>query len=197
MNFDNLFNDSSAFIGLLAGFGFIIGITLQYFYLKNLSDLLKAIREPNRKMPPGQVWLLLVGQLNIILTIFVTYIIGPGLVNAWVYIIASYAISVFMVIWQLRMVYRIADSIEAEYDSRKIPIEHRPSFQTGMCMAGGNAASLLKRIPGIGFLGSIGGLIGLIGWIAYWVRTHKYKKEIQAMPEYMEEGESLIFSNLN
>ncbi len=197
MKFDNLFNDSAAFIGLMSAIGLFIGLIIQFFFLKNISDLLKTVREPNRRMPPGQVWLLLVGLVGSLITLPLLYLGADSTALLTLCTIASYAVSIFVVIWQFRIVYKVADSIEAEYDSRRIPIEHRPSYQTGMFMAVAHAGTLLKGVPGISFIGSIASLAYLVGWICYWVRTHKYKQEIKALPEYIEEGESLIFSDLH
>ena len=197
METDNIFNVNNyvAITGAITVGGFIVGLVLQYFFLKNLSDLLKAVRPMNRKMPPGQVWVLLLGQVNFILGLLY-FFIGYEQGVSTVYTIVTYAIAIFVVAWQFQLVYKIADSIEAEYDSRGIPIEHRPSIQTGLFMAGANAYTILKEVPVVGLLAGLANFIFLISWIAYWIKTHKYKKELQSMPEIMEEGDSLIFSGL-
>ncbi len=197
MNSDSIFNvdNYAAMVGAITGVGFIIGLVLQYFFLKNLSDLLKAVRPVNRKMPPGHVWVLLVSQLNFVLSYLFIFAGFSGELVLF-YNIATYIIAIFVVIWQFRLVYKIADSIEAEYDSRGIPIEHRPSIQTGLAMAGANAYSILKEVPVVGLLAGLANFIFLISWIAYWIKTHKYKRELQTMPEIMNDGESLIFSKL-
>jgi uncharacterized membrane protein len=196
MNFYFRYNTSE--IGTLTGM--IVGVALFgilfYLYLKNLSDLLKAVREHNRRIKPSSVWLLYLSVLNSLLTIpvFLFAYDYPSLII--VIRILSYAVSLFMVIWYFKIVKGIATSIEAEFDSRSIPIEYRPSYQTGMFMTISLATTLVKEIPYIGFLGSIAILTYVIGWIAYWVRTYKFKKELQALSQHQDE-ESLIFNDLN
>lgn len=167
-----------------------------FFYLKNLSDLLKVIRLPNRRMSPGQVWLLLISLVNVALTFSLVLLNKLEYIGHWAFKVTSVAISLFVILWQFRMVYRIADSIEAEYDSRGISIEHRPTFQTGMFMAAARAASLLTAVPDIAFVGYLANLAYVCGVIAYWVRTYKFRKELQAMGAYVEDKESTIFKDL-
>lgn len=190
---DNLFSGGVGLVIIGAFIGLIVGCVIQYFFLKNLNDLMRAIQPANRKMPAAQVWLLMIGLVNFLIAVLIA--IFADTVFMWLLIILSYLISIFIIIWGFRIVYKVADSIEAEYDSRKIPIEYRPTFQTGMFMAVSNAFTLLRDVPYIGLLGKIASLAYFVGWISYWVRTHKYKKEIQALPKYQDE-ESLIFNNL-
>lgn len=174
----------------------IIGV-IYFFYLKNLHDLLKAIREPNRRISPKAVWLILLQVVNSFLKIPVFYFSYNGQREIAIGIVVlTYLIAIFVVIWHFRIVRAVADSIEAEFDSRRIPIEYRPSYQTGMFMAVSAAFTLLIEIPYIGILGSIAGLAFFIGMLAYWVRTNKFKKEIKSLPEYQDD-ESLIFNDLN
>ena len=46
--------------------GLAIGITIMYFYLKNLSDLLKQVSPSNRLTEPGSVWLMFIPLFNLI-----------------------------------------------------------------------------------------------------------------------------------
>jgi len=175
----------------------VVGSVVLFFYLKNLSDLLKAVREPNRRMPPAQVWLLLVGLLNVALTMMLPVLYSKGIFTVgWAYWLFVYGITAFVILWQFRIVYRIADSIEAEYDSRSIPIEHRPTFQTGMFMSAAKVATLIGIIPGAALFSYLANMAYLIGLVAYWVRTHKYKKELRAMGAFTGDTESVIFKDL-
>ncbi|WP_118973066.1 hypothetical protein [Taibaiella koreensis] len=174
-----------------------VGSLVLFFYLKNLSDLLKMVSAPNRRMPPAQVWLLLVGLLNVVLTMILPVLQYNGVFALeWLYWLCVYGIAAFVILWQFRMVYRIADSIEAEYDSRSIPIEHRPTFQTGMFMAAAKAATLIGIIPGAAIISYLANMAYLIGLVAYWVRTHKYKKELRALGPFTGDTESLVFRDL-
>lgn len=188
------------FLPYMAGLVFVLiaGFVIQFLFLKNLSDLLKAVRAPNRRMQPGQVWLVLLGLSNILFVIPSLYAVYTGEsmeLLLTLSVVLSYLVSIFVLVWEFRMVRRIAESIEAEFDSRSIPIEYRPSYQTGMFMVVSNAFTLLRDVPFVGFLGSIANLAYLIGLIAYWVRTHKYKREIQMLPQHQDE-ESTIFKDI-
>lgn len=195
MGVNDLFSGGSRVWQLVFGLSFLLGLVLQYLYLKNLSDLLKAIRPVNRRLSPGMVWFLLLRNITPIVSALLLYTGTFSMSKYYIGVAIGYLIGIFVVVWQFFIVFKIADSIEAEYDSRNMPIEHRPSVQTGLFMAGGNAVGLLREVPGVGWLGSLGSLVAVIAWIAYWSRTYKFKKEIQHMPDHVDE-DSLIFSGL-
>lgn len=193
---DNFFDYLPAYLLTGMGIGLIIGFVIQYLFLKNLNDLLKSIREPNRRMASGQVWLVLVGLVHIPLQVVILYASYNGSRTlAIICSVITYLISIFVLIWEIRMVRFIADSIEAEYDSRNIPIEYRPSYQTGMFMVVSNGFTLLRAVPYIAFLGGLAQIAYMIGMISYWIRTYKYKKDIQSLPLHQDE-DSLIFKDL-
>lgn len=193
--FDNGVVSYSYLIGSISAI-LVIG-TIYFFYLKNLYELLNAIRESNRRISPKAVWLILLQVVNSFLKIPIFYFSYEGQREIAIgIVILTYLIAIFVIIWHFRIVRAVADSIEAEFDSRKIPIEYRPSYQTGMFMVISAAFTLLVEIPYIGILGSIAGLAFFIGMIAYWVRTCKFKNEIKSLPVYQDE-ESLIFNDLN
>ena len=61
--------DSGMAIGAIIGIAFLVFIILMIpavFYLLNLQNTLKAVRSQNQKMPPGQVWLLLIPFFGIV-----------------------------------------------------------------------------------------------------------------------------------
>jgi Ca2+/Na+ antiporter len=191
MNFSDILSSGSGIP--IGAAGVLLSIILYFFYLKNLSDLLKAIRLPNRRMKPAAVWLILLIAFNGLFK-FLFYFLVYNHIEIFIgFIVFTYLISIFVVVWHFRMVRRIADSIEAEYDSRNIPIEHRPSSQTGTFMG---VLMLLNEVHLIGTLGKLIALSFFIVMIAYWVRTYKFKKEIQVMSSHQDE-ESLIFNDLN
>jgi hypothetical protein len=192
---ENLTEEYGLGVIFLMGAGFILGLLLYFFYLKNLYDLLKTIREPNRKMPPGQVWLVLITFTSVFIALLQN--LFYDMTNLlWFLVALTYAIKIFVLVWNFRMVTRIADSIEAEYDSRAIPMEHRPTYQTGMLMCVCSALTLLQGIPYLGFIGSIAAILYLIVFIMYWVRTWEFKKKLQALGQYQDE-ESIIFKDLH
>jgi hypothetical protein len=193
--FDNAAVSYSYLVGSISA-TLVIG-TIYFFYLKNLYDLLKLIKEENRRIAPKAVWFILLNIFSAFLKIPIFYFSYEGQREIAIGIVVlTYLIAIFVIIWHFRIVRAVADSIEAEFDSRKIPIEYRPSYQTGMFMSVSGAVTLINEVPYIGIIGSLAGLAFFIGMIAYWVRTYKFKKEIKLLPEYQDE-ESLIFNDLN
>lgn len=195
MNFSYSYTSTqmSMLFGMTAGI-IIVGV-LFLLYLKNLSDLLKAVRKENRTIKPSSVWLMFLNTVNSLLFIPIYLFAYDYPLLVTIVTVIYYGIAVFVVIWNFKIVKGVATSIEAEFDSRNIPIEYRPSYQTGMFMAVSFSITLIKEGPYIGVLGSIASLAYIIGWIAYWVRTHKFKKELQSLPQH-EDEESVIFKDL-
>jgi hypothetical protein len=194
MNFlDGGSSDSFAFLILLLTV--IASAVVLFLYLKNLSGLLSTIREPNRAMAPNGVWYLAVTLLNNLLSIPIYYYLEYGSTMVTVLNTMTYMIAIFAVYWHYKIVMAIAISIEAEYDSRSIPIEHKPTLQTGMFMIVAQALVLIREVPFIGVIGKFAAWGYIIGLILYWVRTYKFKKEIAAMSVSQDE-DSLIFKDL-
>ena len=192
MNFSFNYTFSfSAQLGMLA----VLGI-LFFLYLQNLSDLLKVVRERNRTIKPSSVWWLSLSAVTTCVSTFSVLFIGNYPILVIVAKVLYYTVSLFIVIWYFKIVKGIAISVEAEFDSREIVIESRPSYQTGMIMTVSLLLTLLIEIPYIGFIGALAALSSSIGWVAYWMRTHKLKKKLQALPQHHDE-ESLIFNDLN
>jgi hypothetical protein len=193
MNFLDHFGSESSYY-LFSFFGIIINIVLIFLYLKNLKGLLTVIREPNRAMKPDGIWLFFVSIVNNLMNILVSFLdYDSPVIN--ITTVLSYMISIFVVFWHYRIVQAVATSIEAEYDSRSIPIEHKPTLQTGMFMIVAQALVLIHDVPYIGVIGKFAAYGYFIGLILYWVRTWKFKKEIAAMSVSQDE-DSLIFKDL-
>lgn len=191
MNFS--FNYTMSFLAQL-GILAVLAI-LFYLYLQNLSDLLKAVRQRNRTIKPSSVWWISLSAVNTLLSTVMNLFMDnyPALVI--VFNILYYVIALTVVIWNFKIIRGIAISVEAEFDSRDIPIESRPSYQTGMFMAVTLLLSLTIEIPYLRFIGALAIFANILGWIAYWMRTYKLKKRLQALPQY-EDEESLIFKDL-
>lgn len=128
-------------------------LVLKIIFSIHLQKLLEAISPQNRKMPPSNVWLLL--------------------------------IPLFALIWNFILVENISKSIEAEYRSRNLPIEPKPTYNLGLAFAI-IAICIFLPFASIALL-----VIGII----YWTKTAEYKKAILDMPPYIE-GDSQVFSNL-
>lgn len=172
-----------------------LAIMVFCFYLSNLQRLLKAIRPVNRKMQPGQVWLMVISFLS-------SFIVIPQLVYGnWegntllLSMLAGYAIRVFVLVFQFYMVNKIADSIEAEYRSRNLQVEPRPTYQLGLFYCICSAAGLVADVPYIGFIAGLAGVAGFVAWIMYWVKTAEWKRNIEALPLH-DDPDSELFKDL-
>lgn len=194
MDFSNYF-DSDFSIVYISLFYALIGAVIYFFYLKNLYDLLKAVREPNRAMEPRLVWFIMLNFAGYLIRTSGYFLNYDDQTLWWILTLANYMVAIFVVIWHYRIVRAVAASIEAEYDSRDIPIAYRPTSQAGTFMAASGGLMLLAQVPLIGIIGSLASLAYLISFIVYWVRTARFKKEIQAMAMHQDE-ESLIFKDL-
>ena len=194
MNFIDSFQSGDTFFWTIVLLTFILTALVLFLYLRNLQGLLTAIREPNRAMAPNGVWLVATSLVNNILSIPLYYLSYDSAVATIVKVL-SYMVLVFVVVWHYKVVQAVASSIEAEYDSRNIPIEHKPTLQTGMFMVGAQALVLLREIPYIGVIGGFAAIAYIVAFILYWVRTWKFKKEIVAMSANQDE-DSLIFKDL-
>lgn len=188
-------------LSALAVIAIVVGIMLYCAYIKNLQDLLKAVREHNRLMPPAQVWLLAVIFLNLLAA-------TPAVIMAWSKVDARVMSSVFsgvslirnvvtlfVLYWQLRVVQKVADSIELEYRSRNIAVESRPTFQLGLAYVSSLATGFVLDFLSIRFLDLLATVASLIFWIMYWLKTVQFKKALKAMPPDPDE-ESPLFRNL-
>lgn len=161
----------------------IAGIFIVYaFYLKNLQDLLKSVREPNRKLAPGKVWLLLLSFLNLFLVI--PEMVGLELSSAGqtAIILARYALYVFGFVWNFYMVNKIAESVSAELVSRNIPVLGRPTYGIGMFMCICNTISLASSIPYLVPIALMASGAGFVAWIMYWLKTNEYKNILRLLP---------------
>ena len=102
---------------------------------------------------------------------------------------------VFILVFQFYMVNKIADSIEAEYRSRNLPVEPRPTYQIGLVMCVCSAATLVGQVPVLSFFSMIAAVAGFVVWIMYWVKTAEWKNKIKFLPQD-NDGESDLFKNL-
>jgi hypothetical protein len=162
--------------------GIVVFVVVYAFYLKNLQDLLRSVREPNRKMAPGKVWLLLVSFLNLFLLIPEIADLNIPEAGQAAIIFSRYALSVFGFVWHFYMVNKIAESVLAELVSRNIPVPARPTFGIGMFMCICNTISLASSIPYLAPIALMAGGAGFVAWIMYWVKTNEYKNILRLLP---------------
>ncbi|MCU0431969.1 MAG: hypothetical protein MUC87_00785 [Bacteroidia bacterium] len=150
------FDQPGFLIGLAIVLFIILAITLAIYipFIINLSNALKQVAPHNRKISPGQMWLIL--------------------------------IPIFGTIWAFIIVPRIADSLVAEYQRRRMHYEEeRLGYQSGMAWAVLGAMTYIRtfadlaQIPFIGAIGSLAGLGALIFFIVYWVKIARYKNELR------------------
>ncbi len=197
------------FTAMMAMFAVIVLIIfLVYFlFVKNLRDTLNAVRPQNRLMPPSQVWLLLLMFLGVLtgvpggiadLAAEGMYkgdlVVNPAMIKNMS--IAESLVSIFIVIWNFRVVTKIADSIALEYASRNKPVEPRPTYQAGLIYCICSAVSLvISFLPALRWVGTVVNFAGFIFWVFYWLKTAGYKKALKDMAADPDE-ESALFGNV-
>lgn len=168
---------------VLAVAGIMVAIFLFVFilYLKNLQDLLKSVREPNRKMAPAMVWLLLVNFLS--LFVIIPELTGNTLPQ-WAgttLTIGQYAFSVFSLVFTFYMVNKIAESVAAELASRNMKEATKPTYNIGMFMCACNTLALVAGLPYLEGIGTVASIAGFVAWIMYWVKTNEYKIKLRSL----------------
>jgi hypothetical protein len=83
-------------------------------------------------------------------------------------------IPLFGTVWHFFVVARVADSLAAEFNQRRIPCnEQRPGYNIGLWML------ILPLVGFIPILGGLASLAGLVLWIVYWVRIAGYKRQLE------------------
>ncbi|MFA6059567.1 MAG: hypothetical protein WC756_15275 [Taibaiella sp.] len=170
------------YVLIVAGIIGAIFLFVFILYLKNLQDLLKNVREPNRKMAPAMVWLLLVNLLSLFLAI--PELTGNTL-PAWgttAITIAEYAVMVFALVFTFYMVNKISESVAAELASRNMSAEGKPTYGIGMFMCACNTLALVAGLPYLSGIGTVASIAGFVAWIMYWVKTNEYKIKLQSLP---------------
>ena len=174
---------------------FITFAAVYFFYLLSVQNLLKAVRPVNRKMQPGQVWLLLISCVSFVFVFFKMFYVELMDKLGIVATILPLLISVFVLVWQFYMVNKVADSIEAEYLSRNLPVPARPTYQTGLFYCICNTVGLVGNVPFLSFFALLAGIAGFVAWILYWVKIAEWKNHIKVLPP-ANDGESALFKDL-
>ena len=164
---------------LVLGIMVLIFFIVYILYLKNLQDLLKSVRTPNRKIAPGMVWLVL---LNFLAFIFIIPGLTGNVFPQWLNTAIQYACSMFGLVFTFYMVNKITESIVAELSSRNIPMEGRPTYALGMFMCGCNTLSLVSSLPYLQSIGLMASGAGFVAWIMYWYKTSAYKNILRSLP---------------
>lgn len=96
--------------------------------------------------------------------------------------------------WNFKVVAAVADSLASEYQQRNLQrTEERPGYQVGMAYCVLYCCALIQY-TGIPALGQLAGLAGFICWIVYWVRTARFKRELEAHQFQFGQGNPNIYS---
>ncbi|RYD98209.1 MAG: hypothetical protein EOP54_08335 [Sphingobacteriales bacterium] len=173
-----------------------IGLLIAILYLLNLQNTLKAAAPENRKMPPANVWLLLI-------PIFSTYYMFVVAKRISETIKAEYASKgqvpdnpkptynvgmAMAIVSAISMLISLITFKDSYYNTRAIfsasssgNMEEMMAVQNAS--AGGGALSML---------GSVISLALLILWIVYWVQTAGYKNKMKSLPS--NNADSQIFN---
>ncbi len=176
---------------ILALTSFVVLISY-FFYVSNLTGLLKAVRPGNRKVAPWKAWLLLFGFLN-----YGTELLPLMLwLSDTAIILLKYLILGGMLLWQVYMSYKIQGSIKAEFDSRGIAIEEVPTWKWAVnyCLAMLMQVPVALHLPGSIYF-SLVWLWVMVSWISYWIVTAKYRRRLSVLPADTD-SESQVFGNL-
>lgn len=180
--FKDLPQGTLPYILTVAGIMVAIFLIIYMLYLKNLQDLLKSVRKPNRKMPPSLVWFVLVNFLGLFLVIpELTGNVLPQWAGNAVKI-GEYAISIFSLVFNFYMVNKIAESVTAELVSRNVAIQGKPTYAIGIFMCACNTLGLVPPtyLPGLS-MAAAGA--GFVAWILYWVKTNEYKVKLRSLSQ--------------
>jgi hypothetical protein len=94
---------------------------------------------------------------------------SPGLV--WLQIIPFFGF-----IWQFFVVFAIANSMGAEFASRRIPEDPKPGQSIGLAMC------ITRVCTVIPFLGIFAGIASIVLWIVYWVKIAGYSQQLDTTP---------------
>lgn len=165
-----------------------IFVTIAVLYLLNLQNTLKAAAPENRKMPPANVWLLLIPLFNIYWSFVVVRKITDTIVaeyqskgQALPTPKPTYNVGMAMAI--LQVISSVISIITSPDQIRQIQMASE-----GVMVETTQASSPLQSF------GSLLGFVVLILWIVYWVQTAGYKNRMKMLPNNKPGSE--IFSGL-
>jgi hypothetical protein len=155
--FSSPYNDPGFVAALVIALMIVLIIYLAIYipFLINLSGALKQVAPHLRKMPPGQVWLMLIPVFGNIWVLFVVPRIADSLVGE----------------------YKRRGMTNYE--------EERPGYRTGMSWGVLGLVTYLRTIadltgiPVIGSFGTLASFAGLVFFIIYWVKIAKYKNQLR------------------
>lgn len=162
---------------------FGIGVVIAILYLLNLQNTLKSAAPENRKMPPANVWLLLI-------PLFSTYYLFVVAQNISDTIRAEYA-SKGQNPGSPRPAYKVgmAMAIGSAISTLISLITFKEWYNDTMTVinvySSGNYEAIMNMQTSGSLLSSIGSYISFavfILWIVYWVQTAGYKNKMRNLP---------------
>ncbi len=167
-------------------FGVAIGLLIAILFLLNLQNTLKAAAPENRKMPPANVWLLLI-------PIFSTYYYFIVVKRISETIKAEYASKNQILdnpkpTFNIGMALAISSAISLLISLITIRETIDSMMLSYTVTSSGNLeemAALQTTAAAPSFLSTIGSYIGFVGfvlWIIYWVQTAGYKNKMKNLP---------------
>lgn len=181
------------FFIVLVCFG--IGVVIAILYLLNLQNTLKSAAPENRKMPPANVWLLLIPLFSTCYMFLVANRMSET-------IRAEYA-SKGQSAGSPRPAYKVGMAIAiGSAISTLISLITFKEWYNDMRMiihvySSGNYEAIMNMQTSGSLLSSIGSYISFVVfilWIVYWVQTAGYKNKMRSLPA--NNADSRIFSPL-
>jgi len=162
--------------------GLIVFDVIYFFYLRNLVGLMKLVSPANRRIEPNRIWWLLLTFISSIAIIPLFLNRDLPKIYDTAFDVLEYTTTLFSLVFTFYMVNKIAESLDIEFKSRRAELDEKPTLNLGLFMCISQAATLLSDVQYISFIGEMASIAGLIAWIMYWVKTHEYRKKLEAMP---------------
>jgi len=176
-----------AFLAGFIFFFFAIFLVIAILYLVNLQNTLKAASPENRKMPPANVWLLLIPLFNIYWMFVVVKRISET-------IAAEYQ-SKGQALSNAKPTYNVGMAMAAlSVISSLISIVTSPNRmkETEMAMQG---VVVESQSSGLQMVSGLISLVVLVLWIVHWVQTAGYKNKMKMLPNN-KGNDSQIFQGM-
>lgn len=175
-----------------------IGLVIAILYLLNLQNTLKAAAPENRKMPPANVWLLLI-------PLFSTYYMFVVAKRMSETIMAEYA-SKGQVPESPKPTYNVgmAMAIGSAISMLITLFTFKDSYGGTMAIFSASSSGNMEEMMAVQNASAGGGIISVLSsilslalfilWIVYWVQTATYKNKMKSLPS--NNPESQIFHQL-
>lgn len=174
-------------------FGLAVGLLIAILFLLNLQNTIKAAAPQNRKMPPANVWLLLIPIFNTYYYFVVVKRItetikaeydskNQVLDNPKPTFSIGMALAISSAVSLLISLITIRETIDS--------IQLSSSVSSSGSLEEMAALQATAATPSI--LSSIGSFISFVGfilWIIYWVQTAGYKNKMKTLPNNRTESQ--------